>query len=192
MTLIREVVLDDHKIEKNGISIKEIPFVGKLNLRGNQKDKDFLSNAGSILNTLIPLEPNTSNNNNDLTIIWLGPNEWLILIDKQENYINLLTKLELKLDPKKTAVTDISENRTILQIKGKNLLKLLSKFMVLDLDKALKKESSVAQTIFVKIPILIIRNHNENEEPSVSIHVNRSHTKYLYNLLIDGTKNFNF
>ena len=93
MTLIREVVLDDHKIEKNGISIKEIPFVGKLNLRGNQKDKDFLSNAGSILNTLIPLEPNTSNNNNDLTIIWLGPNEWLILIDKQENYINLLTKL---------------------------------------------------------------------------------------------------
>ena len=35
MTLERKAVLKDLKIEKNGISIEEIPFINKLNLRGN-------------------------------------------------------------------------------------------------------------------------------------------------------------
>ena len=35
MTLKRYAVLQDLKIEKNGISIEELPFVGKINLRGN-------------------------------------------------------------------------------------------------------------------------------------------------------------
>ena len=43
MTLERKAVLEELKIEKNGILIEEIPFVGKLNLRGNAKDKNFLT-----------------------------------------------------------------------------------------------------------------------------------------------------
>ena len=41
MTLERKAVTNDLKIKKNGISIEEIPFLGKLNLRGNSKDKKF-------------------------------------------------------------------------------------------------------------------------------------------------------
>ena len=59
------------------------------------------------------------------------------------------------------------------------------------IDKTVKK-SSVAQTIFTKVPILIVRNHKDKEEPSIDIHANRSHTSYLFNLLVDGTRNFNF
>ena len=58
MTLSRNAVLENIKIENNGITIEEIPFVGKINLRGNIKDRDFLSNAGSVLDVLIPTEPN--------------------------------------------------------------------------------------------------------------------------------------
>ena len=35
--------------------------------------------------------------------------------------------------------------------------------MVLDIENVLKDNSKVAQTIFVKIPILIIRKHFEDE-----------------------------
>ena len=56
MTLVREAVLSKLKIEKNGIFIEEIPFIGKLNLRGNSQDKDFLSKAGSVLETLLPID----------------------------------------------------------------------------------------------------------------------------------------
>ena len=69
MTLSRNAVLENIKIENNGITIEEIPFVGKINLRGNIKDRDFLSNAGSVLNVLIPTEPNTKITNIQFEIL---------------------------------------------------------------------------------------------------------------------------
>ena len=33
MTLERKAVLEELKVEKNGILIEEIPFIGKINLR---------------------------------------------------------------------------------------------------------------------------------------------------------------
>ena len=52
MTLKRNTVLEDVKTERNGICIKELPFVGKINLRGNAKDRDFISNTGSVLSLI--------------------------------------------------------------------------------------------------------------------------------------------
>ena len=40
MTLKRNAVFEDLKIEKNGISIEELPFIEKINLRGDTKDRD--------------------------------------------------------------------------------------------------------------------------------------------------------
>ncbi|MDA0968448.1 MAG: hypothetical protein O3C64_02085 [Proteobacteria bacterium] len=62
--------------------------------------------------------------------------------------------------------------------------------MILDIDNILEDHSRIAQTIFVKIPILIIRNHLNDDEQSFDIHVNRSHTTYLRDLLLDGCNQF--
>ena len=74
MTLKRNAVFENLKMEKNGISIEELPFIEKINLRGDTKDRDFMSNAGSVLDILIPTEPNTKIQNRDLQVIWLSPN----------------------------------------------------------------------------------------------------------------------
>ena len=190
MTLKRNTVFEDVKIEKNGISIQELPFVEKINLRGDPKDRDFISNAGAVLDILIPTEPNTKIQNKDLQVIWLSPNEWLLSFLNESNFFRILEELNNKLNPEKTSITDISENKTIIRIKGKYSTELLSKFMVLDIDNALKDNLKVAQTIFVKIPILIIRNHFDKETQSFDIHVNRSHTIYLKNILLDGCNQF--
>ena len=186
MTLSRNTVLENIKIEKNGITIEELPFVGKINLRGNTKDRDFLSNAGSILDVVIPTEPNTIITNTELQIMWLSPNEWLLNFLKNENFIKIFNELNNKLNPEKTSITDISENKTIIRVEGDKTTELLRKFMVLNIDDSLGNNLKVAQTIFVKIPILIIRNHLNEEKQSFDIHVNRSHTTYLRDLLLDG------
>jgi heterotetrameric sarcosine oxidase gamma subunit len=186
MTLSRNTVLENIKTEKNGIIIEELPFVGKINLRGNTKDRDFLSNAGSVLDVLIPTEPNTIITNTELQIIWLSPNEWLLSFLKNENFIKILNELNTKLNPEKTSITDISENKTIIRVQGEQITELLRKFMVLNIDDSLENNLKVAQTIFVKIPILIIRNHLNQQKQSFDIHVNRSHTTYLRDLLLDG------
>ena len=190
MTLKRNTVLEDIKIEKNGIFIKELPFVGKINLRGKAKDRDFISNTGSVLDILIPTEPNTKIQNKDFQVIWLSPDEWLISFLNDDHFIRIFEELNNKLNPEKTSITDISENKTIIRIEGKKSIELLRKFMILDIDKVLWDNSKVAQTIFVKIPILIIRNHKNEEKLSYDIHVNRSHTHYLKTLLIDGCNQF--
>ena len=190
MTLKRNAVLENVKIEKNGISIKELPFVGKINLRGDTKDRDFISNAGSVLDILIPTEPNTKIQNKDLQVIWLSPNEWLLSFLNESHFFRILEELNNKLNPEKTSITDISENKTVIRIEGNKTTELLRKFIVLDIDNVLNSNLRVAQTIFVKIPILIIRNHNDQERQSFDIHLNRSHSNYLRDLLLDGCTQF--
>jgi len=190
MILERKAVLKNLKIEKNGISIEEIPFINKLNLRGNSKDKDFLSKTGTILETLIPLDPNTKVSNTKFQVIWLSPNEWIINFFNNDIFIKIHNQLNNQLNPEKTSVTDISENKTLIRVVGNKSVELLRKFMILDIDKALNDNSRVAQTIFVKIPVLIIRNHLNEEKQSFDIHVNRSHTNYLRALLLDGCNLF--
>ena len=59
-----------------------------------------------------------------------------------------------------------------------------------NLEEILKTNFSVVQTIFIKIPVFFIRN-NTDKETSLDIHLNRSHAKYVYDLLVDGSKNLN-
>ena len=190
MTLKRSTVFEDIKIEKNGIFIQELPFVEKINLRGDTKDRDFMSNAGAVLDILIPTEPNTKIQNKDLQVIWLSPNEWLLSFLNESHFFRILEELNNKLNPEKTSITDISENKTVIRIEGNHTTELLRKFIVLDIDNALNSNLRVAQTIFIKIPVLIIRNHNDQEKQSFDIHVNRSQSKYLRDLLLDGCNQF--
>ena len=149
-----------------------------------------MKNVGSVLNLVLPIEPNVRVSNNDINLIWLSPNEWLVETPKSE--VNkVLMQLRSSLNPQKTAVTDISFNKTVLRLIGNDILTLLSKYLVINIEEVLKNNYSVAQTIFIKIPILLIRNNNKDEVTSIDIHLNRSHAKYVYELLKDGCKILN-
>ena len=190
MNLNPSNVLKINKENYNGISIKERDLLGKINLRGKSNDKEFMKNVGSVLDLLLPIEPNLKVSNNNVNIIWLSPNEWLIETHKDETQ-KVLTILKSTLNPQKTAITDVSFNRTVLRLEGEYVYTLLSKYLVINLEEVLKTNYSVAQTIFIKIPILLIRNNTENDISSIDIHLNRSHAKYVYELLIDGCKDLN-
>ncbi len=190
MNLNPATVLKINKENFNGISIEERDFVGKINLRGKNSDKEFMKNIGSVLDLVLPIEPNVKVSNNNISIIWLSPNEWLIETPHSKTK-NVLTLLKSSLNPQKTAITDVSFNRTILRLEGEHVFTLLSKYLVINIEEVLKKNYSVAQTIFIKIPILIVRNNNFKETTSIDIHLNRSHAIYVYELLIDGCKILN-
>ena len=193
MMLTRENILEKFISENdNKFSFEELTNIPKINLRGNSSDRVFVTSVGNILETFVPTEPNTINYNNKLKIIWLSPNEWLIEIYEIENFKKIFLNLKNSLNTQNTAITDITNSRTIIKLSGTHIYKILAKFMIIDLHKALIKNYSVAQTIFIKLPVLIIRNHNENEKESILLHVNRSHAPYIINLLIDGSKNIDF
>ncbi len=191
--LKRESVLKDQEIQVyNGIEFEELSHIPKINLRGQSDNKDFMSSSGTILDILLPTEPNISNVTVNTKVIWLGPNEWLVEINNENKFKEIFSKLQSTLNPQNTAVTDLTENRTIIKVSGHNLYTLLAKFMVIDLDTVLQKETAVAQTLFIKVPILLVRNHKYSEKPSIDIHTNRSHAQYIYKILVDGSHNLDF
>tara|TARA_Y100000590_G_scaffold252236_1_gene283212 strand:+ start:329 stop:907 length:579 start_codon:yes stop_codon:yes gene_type:complete len=181
--------LKNNKIEDHfGIKIQELYFINKINLRINPENTEYAKVCGKILNAILPTKSNTFAKNGNLKIIWLSPDEWLITNDED----NLFAKLNSEFKDLEASVTDVSENRTIVRISGENIYKLLSKFLVLDIEKNLPNESACVQTLFVKVPILLLRNHNNNQVPEIDIFVNKSHANYVYNLLVDGTENLDF
>ena len=116
------------------IKIKELPFVKKINLRLDPNNKDCISSYSEILSTMLPTKANTySINAINEKVIWLGPDEWLIVSDDDNAFLKLLNKIK-NLEEN---VTDVSENRTIIRIRGKYIYVLLSKFLVLDFEKNL-------------------------------------------------------
>ena len=190
MSLTFNNVLNLNKNNYNGVTIEELSLSGKINIRGKSSDKEFMKNIGSALNLVLPIEPNVRIFNNNISIMWLGPNEWLVITPENEKD-GIISLLKSNLNPQKTAITDVSFNRTILRLEGEKVFTLLSKFLVANLEKILKTNFSVAQTVFVKIPVLFIRNNTNKETASLDLHLNRSHAKYVYDLLVDGSKNLN-
>jgi len=191
--LKRESALKNMTIQvHNGIEFEELSHISKINLRGQLNNKDFMTSSRNILDTSLPTESNTSNVSPNAKVIWLGPNEWLIEINNENKFKKIFSKLQSTLNPQNTAVTDLTENRTIIKVSGHSLYTLLAKFLLIDLDNILQKEAAVTQTLFVKVPVLIARNHKNNEIPNVSIHANRSHSQYIYKLLVDGSRNLDF
>ena len=191
--LDRENTVDsliNNKIQEHGnIKIQELPFINKINLRLDPRNKNYMSLCSKILGIILPIKPNTYSKNENVKSLWLGPDEWLIL---NESKNDLFSKLTTELKDEDTSVTDVSENRTVIRLTGEKIFILLSKFLTLDLDNNLFNQSCCAQTLFVKVPSLLIRNSNENEIPEIDIFINRSHANYIYNLLVDGTKNLDF
>ena len=185
--------LKDNKIEEHyGIQFQELPFVKKINLRIDSNNKNLISSTHKVLDAILPTNPNTYTKNGKIKILWLGPNEWLIVNENQKNENDLLTKLQKAIGDQEASVTDVSENRTIIRISGDKLFILLAKFLVLDLNNNLSKQLSVAQTLFVKVPVLIVRINTDNKNQMLDIFTNRSHANYIYNLLVDGSKNLDF
>jgi len=183
--------LKNNKYKKLGkknfvIEIQELPFVKKINIRIDPNDKNCVSSCSKILGTMLPSKANTYSKKEKVKIIWLGPDEWLVVNDD-----DAMSKLQNKVGDLEANITDVSENRTIIRIRGKEIYVLLSKFLVLDLEKNLSSNLSCAQTLFVKVPVLLVRNHSEGI-PEIDIFTNRSHANYIYNLIVDGSKNFDF
>jgi len=182
--------LKNNKIQEHGnIKIQELPFINKINLRLDPRNKNYMSLCGKILGIILPTKPNTYSKNEKVKSLWLGPDEWLIV---NESKNDLFSKLTNELKEEETSVTDVSENRTVIRLTGEKIFILFSKFLTLDLDNNLFNQSCCAQTLFVKVPSLLIRNNNENEIPEIDIFINRSHANYIYNLLVDGAKNLDF
>ena len=172
----------------NNFSMKEKSPVGKINLRGNLENKDFVSTAGKILGMILPKEPSSISTKEKITCMWLGPNEWLLVsndtITKDSNDYELEKVLFNDISKRNLgAVTNVSDHYTIFNLTGSNIFEILSKGCPFDFNSDNFNNNKVVQTILINIDVIIHKKSVSN----VDLYVRRSFSKHLWNWLKDSS-----
>ena len=81
-------IKDNKIVENSGIKIQELPFVKKTNLRFNPSNNDYLLSCEKILDAILPTKSNTYSENKKVKVIWLGPDEWLVINEDENDLFN--------------------------------------------------------------------------------------------------------
>ena len=173
------------EINHNGLSIKEISPIRKLNLRG--KKREFFTTVGKNLNMILPTEANTSTTSDKLTAIWLSPDEWMIvsneLVNKDTNKYELYEILFNSISKTNLgAVIDVTDQFVQLELKGKNIYEIFSAGCPFNFNEFKEKKGSTTQTVLNHIDVIL----HHKEENVVNLFVRRSFAEHLWSWIEDS------
>ena len=173
------------ELNHNGLSIREISPVMKLNLRG--KKREFFTTVGKNLNMILPTEANTSSVSDKLTSIWLSPDEWMIVsnetIQKDNNRYELEESLYNNISKTNLgAVTDVTDQFVLFELKGENIFELFASGSPFNFNDFEKKEGSSTQTLLNNIDVII----HHKDKNLISLFVRRSFSEHLCSWINDS------
>ena len=175
----RTPLADCPPVSGNRFSLCEIPFTGKIILRGKADDTAFANAIQNTLGMTLPVQPNTAATNNGETLLWLGPEEWL-LWTTDDNRQRQLDTLNAALASAHTAVVDVSDYYTIIRLSGKNADAVLAHGCPLNLDDTFTQNRQCAQSRFRNAAILLVKTDVNN---SFDLQVRWSFARYLWDYL---------
>ena len=168
------------------LAIKEQAFLGHVNIRGSSDNADFMAALKQVLGVDLPIQVNTFLVADGNTILWLGPNEWLV-VTAEGMATELIKKLESALADTFSAVNDISGANTVLEISGIKAQALLLKGCPLDLHHSVFSTGQCAQTVMAKTSMTLWQVH---DAPIYKLVVRRSFADYLGLWLADATREY--
>ena len=180
-----ETTLQDSK-SYGDITLSEVEPILKINLRSNKRE--FSTKIGKLLSIIPPIEANTSSGNEDYSILWLSPDEWLIYSNnktsyKQQNLLeeNLYNNIS---NLNQGSVTNVSDHWVMINLKGSKIYDLLSKSSPYDFKNFKQKKGSVTQTLLNHTDV-ILHNFNDN---NLNLFVRRSFSEDLWLWINDSSR----
>lgn len=162
------------KAIEGATTVRELPWCGKINLRGNP-DGSFSSAVSHALNVALPTRINSKQGAGDICIYCLGPNEWLIYCNISQVQ-KLMQRLRDALTDKHHSLVDVSDYYTVLELSGKDAEHVLRAGSPLDIDNSVFPVNSVAQTRFGHASILL----DKVAADTFHIQIRWSYTEYLW------------
>jgi sarcosine oxidase subunit gamma len=181
-----EIDFSELSIDDNVLAIKEHAFLGHVNIRGASDNKTFTAAAKKALGAELPTKANTFLVAGENTVLWLGPNEWLV-ITPSGKATALIEKLETVLVGTFSAVNDVSGGNTVLEVSGDKAQALLRKGCPLDLHHSVFTTGQCAQTVMAKTSMILWQT---DEAPVYKLVVRRSFADYLGLWIADAAREY--
>ncbi len=171
---------------EGGVTLGEAPMRGLLVLRGDSGDQALRSAVAATIGLEPVAEPLTAARRRGLSILWLGPDEWLVVTPDRRR-ARIERALRDALTGQHAAVTDVSHGRVILVLSGPDAPAVLAKGCSLDLHPRRFGSGRCAQSRLAKCQALI---HQTGDAPEFEIYVQRSFAQYAWTWLEDAGREF--
>jgi sarcosine oxidase, subunit gamma len=136
------------------LRLEELPFLGQVNLRIDATNAPT-DDADFTLGASLPLEPNTVARAGGLTVLWLGPDEWLV-IGPPLAADGIETLLRSAAGDRPVSLVDVSAERTTLLVAGPRARDLLAHGCSLDLHPREFGPGRCAQTTLAGVPVVLV------------------------------------
>ena len=123
------------------------------------------------------------NSNTDTRILWMGPNNWLVISLKSLN-----NELNQIFSNNEFAVTDISHSRSIIELEGENVKEVIKKGSPFNIEEM--KDNSCSNTIYNGVTITI--DNIDQEFYKIRVISLRSFGESLYHSIADACLEFGY
>lgn len=162
-------------VERNDVRLREVPFPTLINLRGDPQNALFMTGVERALGVSPPVRPNAVAVAAAISILWLGPDEWLV-VAPPGSMPDLAERLETPLSSMHHAVTDVSASRTVLDVAGSAARAVLATGLSLDLHPNAFGPNRCAQTGLARIPIIL---QQIDGTPRFRLYLQNSYASYV-------------
>lgn len=164
--------------------LKELPFLTYVALQLDPDNAAAVAAAEAAIGEALPLVPNTVSGTGELSVLWLGPTEWLIVApDGEEERIE--TALRSALASGTSSVVNVSANRTTLELRGPRARDILEAGCPIDLDARAFDAGQCAQTLVGRAGVILWQTEPA-PSPTYRLLVRPSFAAYLAAWLSDA------
>ncbi|MEV6302867.1 sarcosine oxidase subunit gamma family protein [Actinoplanes sp. NPDC051861] len=139
----------------SGVTIAEVPFLTQITLRLDPAGPAAEA-AGKQLGVTLPVEGGSSARAGDVTVLRLGPDEWLVLGPPGAEP-RLTAALESAAGTEHVSVVDVSAQRTTVALAGPRVRELLAFGCAIDLHPRAFGVGACAQTVLAHAPVVLLR-----------------------------------
>ena len=163
------------------VNIEEVLDVGMISLRGSGK-KAFADKIKMATGLTLP-KVRKFTHDQDKRLLWMSPDEWL-LICPYSDVADYCTALEDELGSQHSAITDVSDARVVLQIRGDGAREVLMKGSPIVLHTDQFKPGDVRRTQFNEISAAHIMI--ADKPPEFHLIAFRSYAQHIHDYLVAG------
>ncbi|WMY11068.1 sarcosine oxidase subunit gamma [Paraburkholderia phenoliruptrix] len=184
-TLSQEFVESDaFPVQTTTLQIAELPLSGILRVQGRRTDSGFVAAVEETLGVELPV-PSRMESNEDVTITWAGPNEYLCFcpLESEERYEKALRD---SLQGTFSAVTVVSDSRFGVRVAGPNSAMFIAQGCSIDMHYESFPIGRAVTTRFASLTALLI--HRARQEYVVFFDI--GYVEYVLKWLIAESQEF--
>lgn len=144
-------------------------------VRGDARDPRFVRAIADAIDLELPVKPGTTSHHLLDAVLWLGPDEWLVVSETQSGH-GLATRMQHALRGIHAAVIDVSDASVVYAVSGAHAREVLAKGCSLDFHPRAFPPGRCARSLLAVVPVLI---HLRSAEPCFELYVARSVGEYV-------------